>query len=85
MGPGMVIHLPGLFGEIAHNEALGLTGWNERLKISDRAHLVMDYHQVLYDRKIIAIHIYCIRMAIIFPRAIMFLIDIFNLGIRRRK
>ena len=46
MGPGMVIHLPGLFGEIAHNEALGLTGWNERLKISDRAHLVMDYHQV---------------------------------------
>lgn len=47
MGPGMVIHLPGLFGEIEHNEKLGLTGWNERLLISDRAHLVMDYHQAL--------------------------------------
>lgn len=47
MGPGMVIHLPGLFSEIAHNEELGLSGWNERLLISDRAHLVMDYHQAL--------------------------------------
>ena len=48
MGPGMVIHLPGLFSEIEHNEKLGLTGWKERLVISDRAHLVMDYHQVLF-------------------------------------
>jgi len=47
MGPGMVIHLPGLFSEIEHNEKLGLTGWKERLVISDRAHLVMDYHQAL--------------------------------------
>lgn len=48
MGPGMVIHLPGLFSEIEHNEKLGLTGWKERLVISDRAHLVMDYHQVFF-------------------------------------
>lgn len=47
MGPGMVIHLPGLFEEIVHNESLGLTWWREKLLISDRAHLVMDYHQEL--------------------------------------
>ena len=45
MGPGMVIHLPGLFSEIEANVKKGLVGWEERLLISDRAHLVMDYHQ----------------------------------------
>lgn len=47
MGPGMVIHLPGLFSEIEKNVAKGLKGWEKRLLISDRAHLVMDYHQAL--------------------------------------
>jgi len=47
MGPGMVIHLPGLFSEIEKNAAKGLKGWENRLFISDRAHLVMDYHQAL--------------------------------------
>lgn len=42
----MVIHLPGLFEEIEKNEAKGLTEWKERLLISDRAHLVFDFHQV---------------------------------------
>ena len=45
MGPGMVIHLPGLFSEIEANVKKGLVGWEQRLLISDRAHLVMDYHQ----------------------------------------
>ncbi|CAG5112924.1 Oidioi.mRNA.OKI2018_I69.chr2.g7088.t1.cds [Oikopleura dioica] len=47
MGPGMVIHLPGLFAEIESNVEKGLKGWEDRLLISDRAHLVMDYHQAL--------------------------------------
>ena len=41
----MVIHLPGLFSEIEANVKKGLVGWEQRLLISDRAHLVMDYHQ----------------------------------------
>lgn len=45
MGPGMVIHLPGLFAEIENNVEKGLKNWEDRLLISDRAHLVMDYHQ----------------------------------------
>lgn len=44
-GNGVVIHLPGLFEEVEKNEAKGLTGWKERLIISDRAHLVFDFHQ----------------------------------------
>ena len=43
----MVIHLPGLFSEIEKNVEKGLKGWENRLFISDRAHLVMDYHQAL--------------------------------------
>jgi len=45
IGNGVVIHLPGLFEEIAKNEAKGLTGWKERLLISNRAHIVFDFHQ----------------------------------------
>lgn len=41
----MVIHLPGLFEELEKNEAKGLKNWQERLIISDRAHLVFDFHQ----------------------------------------
>lgn len=44
-GNGVVIHLPGLFEEVEKNEAKGLIGWKERLIISDRAHLVFDFHQ----------------------------------------
>ena len=35
----MVIHLPGLFKEIEKNEVKGLKDWQERLLISNRAHL----------------------------------------------
>ncbi|XP_052567383.1 adenylosuccinate synthetase, partial [Culex pipiens pallens] len=45
IGNGVVIHLPGLFEELAKNEAKGLTNWESRLIISNRAHLVFDLHQ----------------------------------------
>ena len=41
----MVVHLPGLFDELAKNEAKGLKEWQQRLIVSDRAHLVFDFHQ----------------------------------------
>lgn len=44
-GNGVVIHLPGLFDELQKNEKKGLKNWQERLLISDRAHLVFDFHQ----------------------------------------
>lgn len=40
-----MIHLPGLFEELEKNEKKGLKGWQERLIVSDRAHLVFDFHQ----------------------------------------
>lgn len=45
IGNGVVIHLPGLFEELTKNEAKGLIDWQNRLMISDRAHLVFDFHQ----------------------------------------
>jgi adenylosuccinate synthase len=45
IGNGVVVHLPGLFEEAAHAESKGLQGWWRRLIISDRAHLVFDFHQ----------------------------------------
>ena len=44
-GNGVVVHLPGLFEELAKNEAKGLKEWQQRLIVSDRAHLVFDFHQ----------------------------------------
>ncbi|XP_066592752.1 adenylosuccinate synthetase [Prorops nasuta] len=45
IGNGVVIHIPGLFEELEKNEAKGLKDWKERLIISDRAHIVFDFHQ----------------------------------------
>lgn len=45
IGNGVVIHLPGLFEELEKNEKKGLKNWENRLIISDRAHLVFDFHQ----------------------------------------
>lgn len=45
IGNGVVIHLPGLFEELHKNEQKGLKDWKGRLIISDRAHLVFDFHQ----------------------------------------
>ncbi|XP_017558748.1 adenylosuccinate synthetase isozyme 1 [Pygocentrus nattereri] len=47
IGNGVVIHLPGLFEEIDKNEKKGLKGWEKRLIISDRAHIVFDFHQAV--------------------------------------
>ncbi|CAH2094757.1 unnamed protein product [Euphydryas editha] len=45
IGNGVVIHLPGLFEELKKNELKGMLGWQQRLIISDRAHIVFDFHQ----------------------------------------
>lgn len=45
IGNGVVVHIPGLFEELEKNEKKGLRGWEDRLIISDRAHLVFDFHQ----------------------------------------
>lgn len=45
LGNGVVIHLPSLFDEVLKNEAKGLQHLENRLIISDRAHLVFDFHQ----------------------------------------
>lgn len=44
-GNGVVIHLPGLFDELSKNQEKGIKDWEQRLLISDRAHLVFDFHQ----------------------------------------
>ncbi|XP_071962279.1 adenylosuccinate synthetase isozyme 1-like isoform X2 [Antedon mediterranea] len=46
-GNGVVIHLPGLFEEGEKAAKKGLENWRQRLRISDRAHLVFDLHQQL--------------------------------------
>ncbi|XP_064411850.1 adenylosuccinate synthetase isozyme 2 [Latimeria chalumnae] len=49
IGNGVVIHLPGLFEEAEKNlkKGRGLEGWEKRLVISDRAHIVFDFHQAV--------------------------------------
>ncbi|XP_039208448.1 adenylosuccinate synthetase isozyme 1 [Crotalus tigris] len=47
IGNGVVIHLPGLFEEAEKNEKKGLRDWEKRLIISDRAHIVFDFHQAV--------------------------------------
>ncbi|XP_023221331.1 adenylosuccinate synthetase-like, partial [Centruroides sculpturatus] len=45
IGNGVVIHLPQFFEELAKNEAKGLNDY--RLFISNRAHIVFDFHQAV--------------------------------------
>ncbi|XP_065180058.1 adenylosuccinate synthetase isozyme 1 A-like [Sycon ciliatum] len=45
IGNGVVVHVPGLFAEIEKNVEKGLRGWEKRLRVSTRAHLVFDFHQ----------------------------------------
>ncbi|XP_065883297.1 adenylosuccinate synthetase isozyme 2-like [Dysidea avara] len=47
IGNGVVIHLPGLFAEIEKNVAKGLVNWQDRLIISNKAHLVLDVQQAV--------------------------------------
>eukprot|EP00049_Salpingoeca_infusionum_P018788 m.358766 g.358766 ORF g.358766 m.358766 type:complete len:425 (-) comp18276_c0_seq1:429-1703(-) len=53
IGNGVVINLRDMFNEIEHNIAIGphLDGWESRLKISDRAHIVFDFHQTVDGMK----------------------------------
>lgn len=39
------MHVPGFFEELQKNIEKGLSGWEERLLVSDRAHIVFDFHQ----------------------------------------
>ena len=45
----MVVHLKGLFDEIEENEKKGLKGWQDRLRISARAHIgiLTSYYSVV--------------------------------------
>lgn len=46
LGNGVVIHIPQLFEEMEKNEGKAMAPVDhQRLKISDRAHLVFDFHQ----------------------------------------
>jgi adenylosuccinate synthase len=44
LGNGTVIHFPSLFEELAPLSSAGIE-WNGRLKISDRAHVLFDFHK----------------------------------------
>ncbi|KAI9353601.1 Adenylosuccinate synthetase [Obelidium mucronatum] len=46
IGNGVVVHLPSFFAEMDANIAKGLKVDHTRLKLSDRAHLVFDFHQL---------------------------------------
>ncbi|WWC86161.1 adenylosuccinate synthetase [Kwoniella dendrophila CBS 6074] len=46
IGSGVVVHVPSLFNELDTLERKGLQV-NDRLKISDRAHLVFGFHQIV--------------------------------------
>eukprot|EP00162_Nutomonas_longa_P010003 comp19637_c0_seq1/m.37603 comp19637_c0_seq1/g.37603 ORF comp19637_c0_seq1/g.37603 comp19637_c0_seq1/m.37603 type:complete len:423 (-) comp19637_c0_seq1:553-1821(-) len=46
LGNGVVVHFPTLMKEIANLEANGIE-WKSRLVISDRAHLLFDFHQTV--------------------------------------
>lgn len=45
IGNGVIVHLGQMFEEIQKNEAKGLKDWSKRLLISDRSHIVFDFHQ----------------------------------------
>ena len=48
LGNGVVIHIPQLFEEMEKNEGKAMAPVDhQRLKISDRAHLVFDFHQLV--------------------------------------
>ncbi|KAL3899281.1 MAG: hypothetical protein SGCHY_002160 [Lobulomycetales sp.] len=46
IGNGVVVHLPSLFEELSNLQSKGLS-YTDRLFISERAHLVFDFHQVV--------------------------------------
>eukprot|EP00055_Hartaetosiga_balthica_P006781 m.22094 g.22094 ORF g.22094 m.22094 type:complete len:449 (-) comp5422_c0_seq1:1122-2468(-) len=53
IGNGLVVNVPELFKEIEHNKELGphIEGCESRLKVSDRAHMVLNIHKVVDGMK----------------------------------
>lgn len=47
IGHGVVVHVPDLFAEIEKASAKGLADIEQRLVVSDRAHLVFNFHQIV--------------------------------------
>ncbi|KFD45038.1 hypothetical protein M513_14085 [Trichuris suis] len=47
IGNGTVIHLPSFFSELEKNSITEMKDWQKRLIISERAHIVFDFHQVI--------------------------------------
>ena len=47
IGNGVVVHIPSFFDEMDANVKKGLKVDHTRLKLSDRAHLVFDFHQLV--------------------------------------
>ncbi|CDW52209.1 adenylosuccinate synthetase [Trichuris trichiura] len=47
IGNGTVIHLPSFFSELEKNSITKMKDWQRRLIISERAHIVFDFHQVI--------------------------------------
>jgi len=45
IGNGVVLHIPTFMKEIEANEEKGIKGMKERIKISNRTHIVFDHHQ----------------------------------------
>lgn len=45
IGNGVVMHIPQFFEELKELETKGVTDWEKRLLVSDRAHIVFDLHQ----------------------------------------
>ncbi|CAF1247364.1 unnamed protein product [Rotaria sp. Silwood1] len=45
IGNGCVVNLPELVDEIKSMESRGIADWSKRFFISDRAHLVFDFHK----------------------------------------
>ena len=46
LGNGTVIHIPQLYNELKPLDEDGIE-WHGRLKISDRAHILFDFHQII--------------------------------------
>lgn len=50
IGNGVVVHLPSLIGELRGLEEQGIS-YKGRFLLSDRAHIVFDFHQVSFQKK----------------------------------
>ncbi|CAG9540933.1 unnamed protein product [Cercopithifilaria johnstoni] len=47
IGNGTVVNLDSFFEELSHNKITSIPGWEERILISDRAHLVCGIHMLV--------------------------------------